>query len=249
MDDLERELRDLAGWLETPDPPDMTARVRTRLAAAPAGRRHWRLWRRWRRWRHYLAAAIVALLVAVLPPGRAAVADAVTGLLRFAGVRVTSSPAPALPPGTPSPLPAQRPASLDEARQNVRFPIRLPAALGPPERLLLADPDDTGGYRVASLLYRAGAVRLDAFDGQLDPAFAKQVGGPEVEWVEINGAPAVWVAGPHQLTYVDRTGMTRAETARLAGSTLIWQVGDVTYRLEGELTKDDAVAIARTLRP
>ena len=59
MDDLERELRDLAPWLETPDAPDVAARVRARLAA-PARRR--------RRWRYYLAAALVALVVAVLPP-------------------------------------------------------------------------------------------------------------------------------------------------------------------------------------
>ncbi|PZG01744.1 hypothetical protein [Micromonospora deserti] len=238
MDDLERELHDLSAWLETPEAPDVTARVRTRLAA-PARIR--------RRWRYYVAAALVALLVALLPPGRAAVADAVTGLLRFAGIVIATSPAPAPPTGTPSPLPSQRPAALDEAQRKVRFPIRLPAKLGQPEQVLVADVDDTGTYRVVTLLYRGGALRVDAFDGHLDPVFQKQASGPGADWVQVNDDVAVWIGGPHGLTYVDRSGQTRVETARLAASTLIWQDAGVSYRLEGDITKLEAIDIASSL--
>ncbi|MEU0151360.1 hypothetical protein [Micromonospora fulviviridis] len=229
MDDLERELRDLATWLETPDVPDVRDRVRARLAA-PARRR-----RRWRRW---LAAALAALLLAALPPGRAAIADAVAGLLRFSGVIIETTPAPDPPAGVPSPLPAQR---------HVRFPIRVPAALGAPEQVLVADPDGTGAYRVATLLYRGGALRLDAFDGRLDPVFHKQLGGPGVEWVTVDGDFAVWIGGPHELAYVDRAGVERVETARLAAATLIWEDAGVSYRLEGQLSRDAAVRIAASL--
>ncbi|MGC5020683.1 hypothetical protein [Micromonospora sp. DT47] len=238
MDDLERELRDLSAWLETPDAPDVTARVRAQLTA-PVPRR--------RRWRYYLAAALVALLVAMLPPGRAALADAVSGLLRFAGITIATSPAPALPTSTPSPLPSQRPATLDEAQREVLFPIRLPAKLGPPEQVLVADPDGTGTYRVATLLYRGGALRIDAFDGRLDPVFQKEASGPGAEWVQVNGGFAVWVGGPHSLAYVDRTGAVRVETARLAASTLIWEEAGVSYRLEGDLTKLEAIETANSL--
>ncbi|GAB3938588.1 hypothetical protein [Micromonospora vulcania] len=239
MDDLERELRDLSTWLETPDAPDVTARVRAQLTGPVRPRR---------RWRYYLAAALVALLVAVLPPGRAAIADAVAGLLRFAGVTISTSPAPTLPTGTPSPLPSQRTVALDEAQRQVRFPIRLPASLGPPEQVLVADADDNGAYRVATLLYRGGALRVDAFDGLLDAAFLKQASGPGVQWVQVHGDFAVWIDGPHQLTYVDRAGEVRVETARLAASTLIWQEAGVCYRLEGDVTKETAVEIAESLR-
>ncbi|SCL34425.1 hypothetical protein GA0070624_4985 [Micromonospora rhizosphaerae] len=238
MDDLERELRDLSAWLQTPEPPDVTARVRAQLTA-PVPRR--------RRWRFYVAAALVALLVAVLPPGRAALADAVAGLLRFAGVIITMSPEPALPTGTPSALPSQRPTVLDEAQRRVRFPIRLPAKLGPPEQVLVADADGTGTYRVATLLYRGGALRIDAFDGRLDPVFQKQASGPGVDWVQVNGDFAVWIGGPHPVAYVDRAGTLRVETARLAASTLIWQEAGVSYRLEGDLTKLEAIEIASSL--
>ncbi|MFC0032373.1 hypothetical protein ACFFMM_22910 [Micromonospora chaiyaphumensis] len=238
MADLERELRDLATWLETPEAPDVTARVRARLTR-PVRRR--------RRWRYWLAAALAALLVALLPPGRAAIADAVTGLLRFSGIVIDTTSAPPAPTGVPSPLPAQRPAAFDEAQRHLRFPIRVPAELGDPEQLLVADPDGAGAYRVVTLLYRGGALRLDAFDGHLDPVFHKQIGGPGVEWVEVGGDFAVWIGGPHELAYVDRTGTVRVETARLAAATLIWEDGGVSYRLEGDLTRDEAIRVASSL--
>ncbi|MET8093432.1 hypothetical protein [Micromonospora sp. NPDC005220] len=237
MGDLERELRDLSAWLDIPDPPDVTARVRVRLSR-PA-----------RRWRSIVAAALVALIVvAVVPPTRAAIADVVTGLLRFAGVSIATAPAPTPAGGTASPLPGQRAVALDEAQRAVRFPIRLPAKLGPPERVLVADPDATGRYRVATLLYDGGALRVDAFDGHLDLAFHKEVSPPGANWVQVNGDFAVWVDGPHVLSYVDRAGGIRRETARLAASTLIWQDNEVSYRLEGDLTKAEAIEIARSLR-
>ncbi|WP_330437652.1 DUF4367 domain-containing protein [Micromonospora sp. NBC_00821] len=238
MGDLERELRDLSTWLDTPDPPDVTARVRVRLGT-PSPRR--------RRWRSLAAVALVALLVAVLPPTRAAIADAVTGLLRFAGVSIATSPAPTPPAGAASPLPGQRTVALDEAQRSVRFPIRLPAMLGTPEQVLVADPDATGRYRVATLLYDGGALRVDAFDGHLDLAFHKEVSPPGANWVQVNGDFAVWVDGPHALSYVDQAGEIRRETARLAGSTLIWQDDHVSYRIEGTLTKAEAIEIARSL--
>ncbi|MEV6814002.1 hypothetical protein [Micromonospora sp. NPDC051296] len=245
MDDLERELRDLSAWLETPEPPDVTAQVRARLAAepgsAPARPRWWR-----RRWRYAVAAALAALLIALLPPGRAALADAVTGLLRFAGITISTSSEPVLPTGSPSPLPAQRSAELEEAQRAVRFPIRVPTKLGPPERVLVADPDGTGSHRVATLLYR-GELRLDAFDGRLDPVFFKQAGGAGAEWTQVGGQQAVWVGGPHPVSYVDRSGTVREESARLAAATLIWEEGGVSYRLEGQLTMTEAVEIATSL--
>jgi hypothetical protein len=44
----------------------------------------------------------------------------------------------------------------------------------------------------------------------------------------------------------DREGNFRESTARLAGKTLLWQQGDVTLRLEGELSKQQALRIARS---
>lgn len=119
------------------------------------------------------------------PRTDAAVADA--GLLRFAGITVAASPEPAPSASVASPLPAQRPVPVAEAQRGVRFPIRTPKVLGPPERVLVADPDGEGFHRVATLLYRGGALRLDAFDGRLDLVFHKEATAPGATWVQVNG--------------------------------------------------------------
>ena len=190
---------------------------------------------------------LLALAIALVPQTRAAVADATTAILRFAGIELASGP-PAEPlPGTPSPLPSTGSVTLDQARQRARFPIGVPARFGPPERVEVSDPDVTGAPRVVSLLYRAGTVRLDEFDGELAPFFVKKLDVAGVAWTEVQGRPAVWIPTPHAVVYIDRLGVERAETARLAGATLIWQRAAVTYRLEGAVTVEEALAIARSI--
>jgi hypothetical protein len=57
-----------------------------------------------------------------------------------------------------------------------------------------------------------------------------------------------WISGTeHVVEIVDEDG-SRIEQARVAGNTLIWVVGDVTFRLEANLTKTRALALAATVR-
>lgn len=236
-DALVAELRALAGWLDVPEPPDVRAAVRLRLEQpSTVHRPHRRL----------LAAAVafvVAVLIAVIPPARAAVASAVTGLLRFAGVEVEQTPTvrPDLP-ATPSPLPSTTTAALADAQRRTHFHIGVPRRLGPPAQVLIADPGPDGAPRVVTLLYQGGKVRLDEFDG-VDPAFLKQT-GMSGQWVDVADGMGMWLPGPQTVEYIDRFGNRHDETARLAGPTLIWTIGQVTYRLEGITTLDEARAIA-----
>ncbi|HLL67843.1 MAG TPA: hypothetical protein VK453_19325 [Micromonosporaceae bacterium] len=275
-DDLIAQLRALGTSLQTPAPPDLRAAVRTRLSqsADAPGWAGWRRagWRRagWRRadwsragWRRadwsragwgragrrgraVVAAVVVAVLLALLPPARAAMAEVVAGLLRFAGVEVVHGVL--RPRATPSPLPSTRSGALDEARRMAKFPLGTPARLGPPEEVQLGDPGPDGSPRVVSLVYGGGSVRLDQFDGSVDPAFFKTVGGAGAVWVDVDGRSAVWLAEPHVLEYVDRHGVRHAETARMTGPTLIWSGDQVTYRLEGVATLPEARAIAASVR-
>jgi hypothetical protein len=240
---LVAELRDLADRLDVPPPGDHRAAVRARLAEVPAANARRRRLRRWLA----AAAAVVVGTVAAVPPARTAVADAVTGLFRFAGVEVREEPGPRGLPTTASPLPELRSAGLDEARRVARFPVRVPARLGVPEEVTVADPGPDGAPRVVTLVYSGGSVRLDQLDGPLDIGFVKQ--DPDAQWTQVPGAGvALWFPGPHAVTYRDRTGMDRVATARLAAPTLVWQVGDVTYRLEGVRSLDEAAAIAGSMR-
>ena len=64
----------------------------------------------------------------------------------------------------------------------------------------------------------------------------------------VNGEPGVWLEEPHLVFFEDLRGRVRQSTGRLAGKTLLWQHGDVTLRLEGDLSKEEALRIARTGR-
>jgi hypothetical protein len=240
-DQLAAELRALGTSLAVPEPPDVRAAVRARLAA-PArpgmGRRT--------RWLAAAAALLVAVIV-IVPQSRAAVANVVTGVLRFAGVEVHKG-RPHVQP-LPSPLPSTRSTGLDEARRQAKFPITVPARLGVPDEVLISDLAPDGAPRVVSLLYRSGTIRLDEFDGDLDLGFVKTQPDLDIQWTTVKGGDALWMPRPHAVAYVDRFGVRHEETARLAGPTLVWSAGRVSYRLEGVPTLSEAVAIAASLAP
>lgn len=247
-EDLIAELRALTDHLDVPEPADQRAAVRARISkrGKPSAVRA-RVSKKGKpRWRTWLIGVVVAVVGAVgaVEPARAGVIDAVTGLLRVAGIEVRTRPTPTALPATPSPLPAQSSAKLTEAQQKAHFPVRLPAALGTPDDVTIADPDATGAPRVVTLIYRGGTVRLDEFDGSLNPVFLKQ--SPDAQWVEL-GDIGLWFPTPHPITYVDRDDVEHTATARLAGPTLIWQSGAVTYRLEGISAQEEALAVARSI--
>jgi hypothetical protein len=239
--DLEQELRRLSGEIDVPAPPDVTVVVRRRIAE-PAPRRPAPLASGWWSWVTLAAVlvAVVAVAFAIVPQVRATAGD----LFRFAGVDVQWGE-PAAPAAPVAPLPSQRDiADIDAAQRSAAFPIGVPGSLGAPDRVLVAD-----GGRVVSLLYGASgdAIRLDEFDGMLDPVFAKTVGSAATH-VDVLGADGLWFSEPHSVTYVGRDGRLFDESARLSGATLIWQSVDVTYRLEGNLDLAEARAIAESVR-
>lgn len=238
---LETGLRELGRHLDLPPAPDVTAAVRAQLEETPADRRPGvpRLTGRVRL--RHLATAAVALLVAVAvgtPVGRTAVVE----VLRFAGVTVRQEPGPT--PTGPGMLPDETRTSLQEARQRATFPVYVPGVLGQPDTVTVSDGDPP---RVVSLHYRGGRMRLDEFGGRIVPYLEKFAARPDAEIVQVGDRRALWVRGPHAVVYVDRTGQTRTESARLAANTLIWPEEGVTLRLEGDVTLDRAVAVARSV--
>ena len=64
--------------------------------------------------------------------------------------------------------------------------------------------------------------------------------------VEVNGQRAIWTVGPYPLRlYNGDIEFTRL----IKGHVLIWQEGDITYRLETDLSLEEAVKIAESLQP
>ena len=66
----------------------------------------------------------------------------------------------------------------------------------------------------------------------------------------VDGRSGYWIADwPHSVVVDPPANKPGGMTARLAGNTLLWTVGDVTYRLESALDRDAAIALAETIPP
>ena len=254
-DALASELRALSLQLDVPPAGEQGATVRQRLESQQRPERRRRREARAKpvapqrarllhpRWR---AALIVVLalvaLAAAIPQSRAVIAH----VLRFDGVELRQAPGPS-PVPHPS-LPGEQQLPLGQARQHAAFPIRVPAKLGQPAAVTVSD-----GGRVATLVYDRtpyGQVRLDEFDGHLDPVyFEKFVQLGNVTEVRLNGTEGLWVTGPQEIVYVRSDGMIVQASARLTtGSTLIWGTPRVALRLEGGFSKAAALAVAASVR-
>jgi hypothetical protein len=245
---VESELRAVGRELEVPPARDPTAAVGQRLEGRAARRRHVPAFgtgalrrRPGLRAALVVVAAFLAVVIAT-PQGRAAIIH----VLRFAGVELRQEPGPVRSPRSSASLPGEQPMSLQKARRQVSFPILVPAALGRPDEVVVSD-----GGRVVSLIYRQtpyGQVRMDEFAGHLDPVyFEKIVHLGSVTEVEVSGTKGLWIKGPHELIYVTRDGTPAIASARLTtGNTLIWGTRQVALRLEGNLGKTTALAIANS---
>lgn len=233
---IEHELSALADRVAPPARTDLPDRVLDRIGDLDSSDGHRR-----KRVRGLVAAALAALAAAsfLSPQVRAFAAD----LLGVAGIEI-SSETPDAPPEPREPLPDSSSTTVAEVRAAVDFPLGVPTRLGRPEEVVVADDG-----RVVTMTWRDGRVLLDQFDGHLGPVFAKEVGTTATEVVQVHGADAWWIGSSHDLTYVDREGRKVTATARLAGRSLIWEAGGVTFRLEGEgLGVAEAAAVARSVR-
>jgi len=244
---LDVVLVDLGTRLAVPPPPeDLQSRVMARLASTPARSRlrrwfGWALTRLRRLWRWVVAGLLVLVVsLGAVPPVRAQVSS----WLSFLGV-VVRAPAPGSPVPTvqPSPPPASAGLTLSQAAALVRFRPVVPAELGLP-----AAVEVSGDRRLLSLSWQTstGTVRLDQFDGRLSPRFVKT--SRDAEYVEVGDTTGLWFPTAHEVVVIDRPGTqeSRELPPRLAAQTLVWEESGTTVRLEGRLTRDRAVQIARS---
>jgi hypothetical protein len=238
--DVEGALVDLRSHLEWPATPDLVARVAPRLGHPPR-RPPW-VWRAGRLPAIAAAAVLVLLGALAFPATRSALAD----LLGVAGIEIRFGPRPEIEPGG-RPSPPGGVVSLAEARAAVDYEIGLPA-LGPPERVML-DRRAPGG--AVTLSYRNGDLLVTQFRGGLDSELIQKVIGPgtRLDVVTVDGATGYWISGArHVVLYLTPAGAVREDRARLAGNTLVWEVGGVTHRLEADVPRREALRIARSMR-
>ena len=254
--DLERTLSDIGARLDGPK-RDMWPAVRTRIAERRA--KPW--WSRLHLERGAfapVAATLAIILVAglLLTPR---FADALGHLLSIPGLqiyRVPESPT-ARPNASPPTFAGQRVTSVTEASRVAGFTVRTPAALGEPSAIYV----ETAPVRVTIVYASVKGIPLSPqagvsaivveFKGTLETqVMSKAIGpGTTLDAVPLGSGVAYYLAGqPHQFFFRDPAGNIQPETLRLAGNTLLWTDGGVTYRLEAQVGLDEAVRIASSLR-
>jgi hypothetical protein len=258
LPELEQQLTELAGQVEWPATPNLAATVSSRITAPVARPALWSQ----SRWAVAAAAVIIALAaLAAYPPSRNAIADWVNVHVFFQRVHVVPTPSP-LPPG---PL-GQRlglgsQTTLADAQKQMSWHVVVPSKLGEPDEVYVQLPPDGPAKGEVTLVYstRPGipvagetgvAVLVTAAQGTVDTNFFGKMLGPDttMQEVTVGGHRGYWLAGsPHIFFFVDTSGKFRNETLRLATNTLILDVGGTVVRIEGKLTKAQALEIAASL--
>lgn len=227
---LERDLRELGGEIAWPATPAFDLS----FVRAPARRRILRP----------LAlglAVLVAALAGVLalsPGARSAFLE----IFRLQGATVEL--VETLPEVRTQELDFGEPVTREEAERRVGFEL---ADVGQPDAVFVLDD------RMATLVYGDPAkprLVLSQLRGAIYDGFVKKVGssGTTVEDVTVDGEPGLFVTGDeHVVMFVDELGDVTDERTYLAGTVLLWNRDGLLLRLEGDLSRDEALELARSV--
>lgn len=212
MTELERALVALGRDLDLPPIPDLVPGVRARLERRTRTRRALVL--------AFAAAAVAIGIAFAVPPAR-------TAILRFFDIGSVH---------------VERVNTLPKARH-----ASLTAGLGEP--LVREDAETAAGFHaglgtmtpgqrwwarkglLATLLPRHPPVLLIELTGDQVGIVKKYMTGG-VQPATVHGQFALWITGPHVLRYTRPNRLV--EVARYSGNALVWELGGITYRLEGE---------------
>jgi len=220
MPDLEGELRALAASVELPADRDLWPGIQARLDRRP------------RRRRPRVAVVVVAAAAAAI--GIAfAVPSARGAILRFLGLEgVSIVRVDKLPPVQPSSTILGTRVTLSHAAATLGFQPLVPD-VGRPDGVYLDSSDE------AVLISYGSPLRLRIEETRLG-VFQKMASTVQpIERVDVDGNPGIWIPDAH--LFDDFFGQPR-----LSGSALLWERDGVTIRLEGRLTKAQALRLARS---
>jgi len=200
---------------------------------------------------------VLAALVAYTP-SREAIASWLN--LHTIITRVNQLPTPSPQPSGPlgKRLGLGEPTTLDNAQAKVTWKIVVPASLGRPDEVYFLDGPPQGEvtlvYKSRPGLNASGqtgvAVLVTEVNGKVNSNFFGKMLGPDttLEEVTVNGHQGYWISGkPHAFFFTDAAGNFRDETLRLATNTLIFDDNGTIIRIEGDLTKAQALEIATSL--
>lgn len=228
MSGLERRLQELGGGIAYPATP----RFELDFERRPARLRPLAL-------ALVVALAVLAGVLAFSPGARSAFLELFR--LRGATVELTES----LPQVQPQQPDFGERVGRAEAERRVGFEL---LDLGEPDAIHVLD------NRLATLVYGPAdrpRLVLSQLNGAVWDGFVKKAAGPRtrIEEVDVGGEPGLFVSGDeHFVMFLDGDGNVRDDRTFLAGTVLLWNRGDLLLRLEGDLTRAQALELAAAVR-
>ncbi len=234
MTELELALVALGHELDVPPTPALAPRVRERIERRSGRRR----------------AFAVAFALVVLALGIAfAVPEARSAILRFFHIgAATVERVETLPPAQVRPLvtglgPA-RPRAAAERIAGISM-VLPKFEHGAPTRYYARPGAIATSFRAPRLV-----LLVELSGGQL--GFTKKYASRQTTMapVEVSGVYfGLWLSGgPHVVLWSTPSGEEHA-TTRLAGNVLLWEADGRTYRIEGDLSREEALRLAAKITP
>jgi hypothetical protein len=195
-------------------------------------------------------------VVRIIPP-----ASSPTVIPSLPQMPITATPA-GIPLNTTTPQPNDTPSglpheftladiagetTLEDAQARTSFSILLPeypADLGAPDQVFLqedglmvilvwTDPADPEKARLSLHEIGPGSILVKKFEPRV------------IQESRVNGHYAVWAEGPY---LVQLTNGSIEFRQMVEGNTLIWEENDITYRLASNLSLEEAIKIAESLK-
>jgi len=258
--EFENQLRAIASGMEYPRTPDISGSVmpRLRLSTQP------RFFSRKLAWSLTIVLIIISSL-AFIPPVRAAIIEFIQiGVVRIFPRSVEPTPEAirtATPQATP-PLIAIPDSSLIpllkniagettliDAMETVPYSILLPAHpsdLGQPDYVFVQNADGYMTFLVWMDPKQSDKVKMSLHIIPSESWAISKFGPKVIEETQVNGQKAIWAVGPYPL----KLSNGDIDVTRLIqGNVLIWAEGNITYRLETDLSLDEAIKVAESLEP
>ena len=227
MTEFEAHITRIARAFPYPDPPKPALALRTPRTG-------------WLRYGMVAAVILIATVVAI-PPVRAAVLD----FLRIGAVELRLNEPADLESALPMDLDAlYGQTSLEAAADEVHFQIRLPEGYGSPDRVYLQTYND-GAMLITAWDEHEDRPAITLFHFDVSAYIPKGfVNLNVIEQTEVRGNTAVWTDTPHTVQFLRENEVVDAQQLLVEGSVLIWVSPNVTYRLEGASSLEQALQIA-----
>jgi len=261
MSDMEFEIkiRSLAQEMEYPRTPDIAGSVTARLRPTtrprfPSKALAWSL----------TIILVLCSSLMLIPPVRAAIIEFIQiGVVRIFPPEPTVQPITTATPESLAPITAAPSTSslipileqmdgsttLADAQEKVEYSILLPdypSDLGPPDHVYIQNMD--GDMVILVWLDRQNPEKiLMSLHFVPNGSWAiKKMEPTVIDETTVNGERAIWTTGPYPM-YLSNGDLQYKRL--ITGHVLIWGGLDVTYRLETDLSMEEAVKIAESLEP